>query len=106
MFNPKQLIDELDELRAKATQGEWGDLHLDGVYFENSDGYMGLDHKRNYENACHIVSLYNAYPALRRAALAGEVLAERLQRDHDSGDCGNAHRDELSTYRQALEEDK
>lgn len=93
-------IQELDELRAKATQGEWeyqSENYRNGVTVKGgsvsdaNDSVLSCGDSGGYahfpkDNAEYIIALHNAYPALRQAILerdrykaAGEALAERMR---------------------------
>lgn len=66
------IIKHLDELRAKATQGEWGFEH----HIPDNTAYRtwnSVDWSNNkFEDAEYISALHNAFPTLRQAVLDGE----------------------------------
>lgn len=88
MTNIRTIITQLDGLRERATQGEWkfrddgldygfvGDSGKATVlYGERFEGAIESDN----DDANYIVALHNSYESLRRAALAGEALAEAIE---------------------------
>lgn len=69
MGNITKLITDLDAKRAKATQGEWYDVHLAGIVLREGDE---PDFTRNHDETEYILALHNAFPTLRQAVLDGE----------------------------------
>jgi len=93
----KKILDEIDGLREKSTQGEWvygggGDIDEDfWVVGEKSESVVhrgsDSDGGANETNAALIVALHNSYPILRdyiarleRESEAGAALAKDLKR--------------------------
>lgn len=88
----KQTIEKLDEMRGKATQGEWkvfneydcwavvkvGDNEKEPIFDDGSSA-------GEYSPRCseidrdYIIALHNSYETIRNAALAGEALAEAVE---------------------------
>ena len=91
-----QIIEQLDELRARAIQEEWQAVTSQVVV----QGWSGF---RDTNDAL-ILALHNAYPQLRKAVLAGSKLAEasekfvcnRLEYGIPEADC--EHCNALSTF--------
>lgn len=87
-FDIKKILDEIDGLREKATQGEWkfeehgidyGFVGDDGrgtvLYGENCEGAVDKDDK----DAVYLVALHNSYPTLRDYIIS-------LGRESESGE--------------------
>lgn len=86
------IIKHLDDLRAKATQGEWqqypdgANLHMeDRCGIVSRDDWKWAERPKNYvamswndkgamdlNDAAYIIALHNAFPALRQAILDGD----------------------------------
>lgn len=88
-MNITETISLLDELRGKTKQEgkDWtvlshfregdGEIVFDGIFSVDDEGADGLVIEG--QNAEYIVALHNLLPALRRAAMAGEALKERIK---------------------------
>lgn len=81
-----ELITQLDELRAKATQGEWRIDDEDGNLICNDD-VLSVDMRQSDIN--YIAEMHNALPTLRQAVLerdrykaAGEYVSKALENAH------------------------
>lgn len=112
------IIKHLDELRAKATQGEWqqypdgANIHMeDRCGIVSRDDWKWAERPKNYvamswndkgamdlNDAAYIIALHNAFPALRQAVLerdrykaAGEALAKAVEKMSGTKIDGGGH---------------
>ena len=121
----KTILESLDEMRSKATQGEWKHKNFgdaDGLVFtkdgflvarlENTDSGDSLHQQYDAE---YIVALHNSFDQIRsyiqdleREADAGRKLAEAVMEHSCDGteDCFGSMDALLSTYRSSVKVSK